>query len=380
MNTALRATALSDLLLSSSEYLRIMIKANLIGGSVGKWRSAKFVMKQNYINHIAFVLDASGSMSHIRDRVIQVFDQQVKDLAVKSKELDQETRVSVYKFSYAHKIECMIFDKDVLRLPSISSEYTVGGNTALIDATIKSIDDLQKTAQMYGDHAFLVFVLTDGGENDSRSGPSDLARKMQLPENWTIAALVPDAHGISAAKTCGFSSGNIMSWDVSASDSIEKVGATITSATANYMVARSKGIRGSTSLFQVDTSALSSKKVNEKLDALALTSFDIIVNSHSDNDIDIRTFAEKHTGKTYVKGSCYYELIKKEEIQPQKEICIRNKISGYVYAGQQARDLLGLPNHSVDVKPEAMSKFNIFVQSTSVNRKIKAGQTVLIRK
>jgi hypothetical protein len=68
---------------------------------------------QNYINHVALVLDASSSMSHLSRKVVDVADQQIAYLARRSRELDQETRVTVYVF--ADKVECVIYDKDVLR-------------------------------------------------------------------------------------------------------------------------------------------------------------------------------------------------------------------------------------------------------------------------
>ena len=120
---------------------------------------------QGLINHVALVLDASTSMSHLRNKVVQVADEQIAYLARRSKELDQETRVTVYVF--ADEAECVIYDKDVLRLPSISQYYQPGGMTALLSATLKSQRELAQTAQLYGDHSFLTFVLTDGQENAS---------------------------------------------------------------------------------------------------------------------------------------------------------------------------------------------------------------------
>jgi hypothetical protein len=40
--------------------------------------------------------------------------------------------------------------------------------------SLKSLDDLEQTATLYGDHAFLAFVLTDGQENSSRNAPATL--------------------------------------------------------------------------------------------------------------------------------------------------------------------------------------------------------------
>lgn len=333
-------------------------------------------MSTNYINHIAFVLDASGSMAQYRDAVIHVFDSQVKTLAKSSVDLDQETRVSIYTFSYAQRINNVVYDKDVMRLPSIAKSYQPDGGTALIDATIKAIDDLKKTATLYGDHAFLVYVLTDGVENDSRATAAALRDLLKgLPNNWTIAVLVPDATGVHHSKSVGFAPGNILQWDVS-EKGLEEAGEKISKATSFYMAARATGVRSTSNLFTVDTTNLKSETVNKKLDHLSPTQFHLLDVTKT---AEIRPFVES-AGLTYVKGKSFYQLTKKEEVQGYKEICIQNKISGYVYHGQQARDLLGLPATTVKVAPAAIDKFNIYIQSTSVNRKLMPGTKLLVLK
>lgn len=131
-------------------------------------------MINNYTNHIALVIDESSSMAGHAGQLIKVTDAQVAYLARRSQELDQETRVSVYMFS--NTVRCLIYEKDVLRLPSIAGLYRPHGRTALIDATLKSQEDLRQTATLYGDHAFLTFVLTDGEENESRRKPAELRK------------------------------------------------------------------------------------------------------------------------------------------------------------------------------------------------------------
>lgn len=82
--------------------------------------------------------------------------------------MDQETRVTVFQFDDV--VECLVYDKDVLRLPSLRNIYgPARANTALIDATIKAVNELKETPERYGDHAFLCYVLTDGQENASRA-------------------------------------------------------------------------------------------------------------------------------------------------------------------------------------------------------------------
>lgn len=334
-------------------------------------------MSQNNINHIAFVIDASSSMSHLSDDVVKVFDAQIQHLARRSKEVGQETRVSVYFFADRDSINCIIFDKDVLRLPSLAGLYTPYGNTALRDGVAKAIDDLETTSQIYGDHAFLVFAQTDGEENNSRISQSSFAQKLaRLPDNWTVAVLVPNASGVHEAKQAGFPADNIAVWNTSAKG-MSEVAKQMTESTEVFFQNRAKGIRGTRSLFKLDVSDLSSKKVNDNLDSLKAHEYHLV---SLKKDGTIRDVCEKITKADYVKGSAFYQLMKPETIQGYKKIIIRNKVSGYLYTGDKARKLLGLPDHELRLRPEDLGKFDIFVQSTSVNRRLIAGTDFIILK
>lgn len=333
-------------------------------------------MKPNYINHIALVLDASTSMRGHTSELIRVADAQIAYLALRSKELDQETRVSVYTFSYATDIQCVIFDKDVLRLPSIKEVYNPHGMTALVDATLKSQDDLSKTAQMYGDHAFLTFVLTDGMENDSRHSGTDLEKVLRnQAENWTVAVLVPDMRAKHDAKKFGFSADNIAIWDATSAHGIDEVGKTIRTATDNFMVSRASGVRGTKSVFTTGIDAVNKDTLKQAgLKPLPRDEYTVI---DVKQDGAIRETVEAN-GLVYQIGTAYYQLTKTETIQANKQIAIRNRHSGRYHVGQNARDLLGLGGDSVRVKPEHNPEFDIFVQSTSVNRKLIAGTRLLV--
>lgn len=327
------------------------------------------------INHIALVVDGSSSMDHLTSDVTKVADAQVAYLAQRSKELDQETRITVYTF--ADEVACVVYDKDVLRLPSIAKYYQPYGNTALIDATVLSQNDLSKTAQLYGDHAFLTFVITDGQENASRvHGPGDLTRKLETaPDNWTVAVLVPDARGVHEARRQGFFAGNIVEWDARSAKGVEAAGSVIRQATESFMTGRSKGVRGTRSLFSTGTDALNRNAVKAAgLTPLREGTYQLLNVIGVD---EIRPFVEAH-GHTYVSGRSYYQLTKREEIQVQKDVAIRNKKSGRVYVGAEARSMLGLPDMTVKVTPDSNPDFQVFVQSTSVNRKLVPGTKLLL--
>ena len=183
--------------------------------------------QQNYINHVAIVADGSYSMLYRTQDVVKVVDAQIAYLARRSTELDQETRITVYTFSSRNTANCLIYDKDVLRMSSIAGLYKPDGMTALIDATILSIDDLKLTPEKYGEHAFLIYVLTDGAENDSFSKPALLKDKIaQLPGHWTIAAFVPNQTGVFEAKKFGFPADNIAIWDATTAKGVSEAGET----------------------------------------------------------------------------------------------------------------------------------------------------------
>lgn len=329
----------------------------------------------NYINHVVLVLDASSSMSPHKNELIAVADGQVQYLARRSQELDQETRVSVYTFN--NTAQCLIYDKDVLRLPSIGSLYQPNGMTALIDASLLALNDLSKTATLYGDHAFLTFVLTDGQENRSRNKPQALKTHLAgLPDNWTVACLVPDQRSIFEAKSFGFYPENIGVWDAKTAAGVTEVGETIRRATESFMDARAKGVRGTRSLFSTGIDAVNVKTVHENLTPLRKSAYDIFPVHH---DAAIKEYVPTRTGKSYTVGKGYYQLTKTETIQAQKEIVIREKVTGEVYSGDAARDLIGLPRDlEVRVKPDANPEYDIFVQSTSVNRKLIKDTDVLV--
>ncbi len=93
----------------------------------------------------------------------------------------------------------------------------------------------------------------------------------------------------------------------------------------------------------------------------------------------IREFCEQKTKKPFLKGAAFYELIKPEkEVQDYKQIVIRDRTTGSVYAGANARHLLGLPDYgTVKLVPGDHSKYDVFVQSTSTNRKLTPHTRVL---
>lgn len=332
------------------------------------------MMISNYINHIALVVDKSGSMRRIANEVVRVFDREIDHLRTRSVELNQETRISVYLFD--DNIECLVFDMDVMRMKSLSGYYQTGNTTALIDATLRAITDMEKLPELYGDHAFLVYAMTDGENNVNNHRSSVLQKKINsLKDNWTTVCMVPNATGVHEAKKFGFPAPNISIWSTT-SEGVEQAGREFRSAMDSYMTGRSQGRRGTKDFFKVDMAGVKTSDIKKNLSELPTREYKIF---DVRKDEPISDFVVRWTKRDYVKGSSYYELTKPEVIQSYKEISIQNRHNGKVYAGLNARKILGLPDYEIKVSPGDYGDWRIFVQSTSVNRKLIGGTLLLLR-
>lgn len=331
--------------------------------------------EQNYINHVVIALDASGSMGRHKHQVLRVVDEQIKHLALRSQELDQETRITLYTFD--DRVTCAVYDKDVLRMPSLAQHYNTGGMTAMADATILALDDLAMTPEKYGSHSFLVFVVTDGLENaSSKANKQALPQRLEaLPDHWTVAALVPDVLAKREAVQFGFPPGNVAMWDATSAQGMQEVGTRFKAATDSFMTARTSGVRGTRSLFSTGADAVNTATVKAaNLVALSPSQYKLVP---VPRDAVIKDFVES-CGYRYQIGKGYYQLSKTETIQATKEIAVVDIKTDQVYTGPDARHLIGLPAMNVRVKPDHNPQYKIYVQSTSVNRKLIAGTRILI--
>jgi hypothetical protein len=96
----------------------------------------------------------------------------------------------------------------------------------------------------------------------------------------------------------------------------------------------------------------------------------------------IRDFVEDHFG-SYNIGKAFYELSKSETVQQSKQIAVLDSTTDRVYLGSNARSLIGLPIYGeCKVKPATgdNAKYKIFVQSTSVNRKLMPNTLLLYKR
>jgi hypothetical protein len=96
-----------------------------------------------------------------------------------------------------------------------------------------------------------------------------------------------------------------------------------------------------------------------------------------DKDCPIKNFVLEN-GLNFKVGRGFYEFTKTETIQGHKEIILQDRKSGDFFEGEKAREMLGLPiGETARIRPTALEKYAVFVQSTSANRKLIKGTKFL---
>jgi hypothetical protein len=329
------------------------------------------------VNHVIFVVDRSGSMSSIRRKVVSVFNSQLAALKKNAEATGQATFVSFYTF---HSLvdAPRFFALPIAKVPKLDAISTTGA-TALLDATGQALVDHQSLPGGALDNvSFIVLVLTDGYENHSRKYKSKIGsmiKSAQASGRWTLAFLTPKG-GEATLIRYGIPAGNIQAWSTSGSG-VQTMGQDLQRGLQTFYEARQKGERAVVGVFTTNLAQVSVDAVSASM----TDSTDAFVTIAVKSAAAIRPLVEAELGGKYQKGHGYYELTKPELVQEYKEIAIVDKSSGKIYAGDAARSHLGLPiGARIKVKPGDHGGFAIFVQSTSVNRKLVAGTSLLYKK
>lgn len=337
---------------------------------IGQFKPEEPKIEKKLVNHLIFLIDSSSSMHHLLKTVKTVFDKTFTEFQKLSSD-NQQINLSIYNFS--SNIDRTMYNKNI-KYANEELSFYASGLTKFRDCIVKAIDDHEHIKSTdTEDHSFLMYAITDGCDNISTHSIRDLSNRLvQLDDSWTVAALVPDVQSLHECKKAGIPSGNIQVWDTNSKTGFEEVGRRIASSYDSYSTSRSVGTRSVNNLFQVNTDKLTKNVIQSELDQVNGMLFD------AKTDVVIKDFVERSTGKTYVKGKAYYELAKTETIQSNKEIVIISNTDGKRYGGQNARDLLNLPDYAIKVKAGQFGDWKVYIQSTSVNRKIKEGTSVFI--
>jgi hypothetical protein len=334
------------------------------------------------VNHIALVIDKSGSMQSFNSsgwrpsKLVEQLNKQVDAIKLAAREQDQETTVSM--ISFGERVTDVFHFQHPEAVQRFVNFGTNEGSTRLYDGVLHAIRTLEKRANDSKNTSMLVIVLTDGIENASTSssyGFREAIANAQKTDRWSFAFMVPPGMTRSIT-TAGVPAGNVTEWEQT-ERGLEEVSEKTVVATRSYYQSRAAGSTSSASLY-TNPGDIKPATLKRALDDVSADFRRFKVTKEE----AISDFVSAHLGH-YPIGNAYYELTKPEKIQNHKKILIEDKVAKKIYGGDEARELLGIASGTgveVRVKPGNHGNYRIYVNSTSTNRKLVRGTDVLVQK
>lgn len=329
------------------------------------------------VNHFHILLDDSSSMEPLRNRAVDTLNANINAIRGGSIRSGQPATVSFTTFGA--DIRTRYFCEPVENLRKLdSSDYWPHGNTPLLDAVGLQVEKMLARKDSLDENVSFVFIIiTDGEENASKefhpTKLNELIARVQRTDRWSFAWLVPRGASKRLIQSYGIPDGNVREWDQT-DRGMAEASLSVTAGVGAYYDTRSAGGRSIKGFFQTNMNAVSDRAVRAKLTNIINKVKIVDINT----SIEIREFVEKVLKLPYSLGHAYYQLMKPEDVQHHKQVMLRSRKDGNIYGGQEARDVLGLPpNLDVKVRPGDHGDWDIFVQSTSVNRKLVPGTRLI---
>lgn len=332
--------------------------------------------------YIGISRDHSGSMRSIAHVANKDYNTKIEAIKQASLEHGQDTIVSVVECGYGSTrlVRRVVVNSAVTSLQPITKYIADGNGTPLFDSVGDLIEQFEASPDRDNPEvSFLVMAITDGQENASTKWrPATLAAKIKTltaTDRWTFVFRVPRGYSRTLV-SLGIPAGNILEWDQTERGTLVAAQSD-SEAFTEYFKGRSAGTTA-TAKFYTDLSNVTSKDVEAVLEDVS-DKIMIWPVSPKDDNAEIKPFVDSRLGKEMAKGASFYQLTKPERIvQDYKIILIRDKTTQAVYYGAAARKMLGFPNSgNVRLVPGDHGNFDIFIQSTSINRKLKAGSSLI---
>ncbi len=330
------------------------------------------------ITYVSIIVDESGSMHYYGDNVTEYYVQFLEDLSSNAKKNKQTVFVNVYFFnSSARRVATMLSPEEA---ESCIDQYYPNGSTALFDAIEMALNDVEMVSKQKNS-AVLIAVLTDGENNINDYKGKELS-KLLLKPNYTVAIQTPES-GRNRLLSLGISGDNIKIWDVKNRSSLGAGGQSVYANTVgltNYMATRGAGGQSVKSFYapvDVDLHAVKPSEIKRQCD-------DVTANFKAypvEKEVEIKPFYEAKTGREYQAGEAFFQLSKVEKVQSHKNIVVNKKGESVIWGGDNVRGLIGIPdNKDVRLNPKNLMDYNVFIESTSTNRKLVRGTKILVRK
>jgi hypothetical protein len=326
-------------------------------------------------NYIGFVNDHSGSMGGQLAIAAAADYNAISGAIVKAATTEmQDTIVSVVDIGGRGSTREVTFSNPHVLKPI--ARWNASGGTPLYQGLLDLIK-LHETAPDLNKEevSFVIFTTTDGEANYDDASTYKPQVKAKIAElartgRWTFVFRVPRG-ARRQVDDLGVPSENIQEWDTT-TEGMKVSTVQTQAAVTQFYTARSAGAKSSNTFYAqaaaVDTSKL--VDISPKVSVYQV--------GQGQMGILIRDFILTKRME-YLLGAAFYQLTKTESrVSPTKLILIREKSTGKVYAGNDARKMIGLDTvNNARLHPGDHGQYEIYIQSESWNRKLVEGSLVL---
>lgn len=328
-------------------------------------------------NVIGLSLDFSGSMNSISQAALRDYNSTIESIRSNSITTDIPTRVFVDRHSSLRADSYLyVYDQDVNHTVPMYDYNANGHNTRLWDSVNRLITEMQGSVFANDpDTSFIIMCITDGQDNASLISINKLMQKivdLQSTDRWSFIFRVPRGGYKNALVRLGIPSDNILEWETNSAGMNYSTNVTNDAYSAFYN-AKAQGAMNTRAFYTADLQNVSSQVIKSSLNDISKEVNILNVNG----TYQIRDFCQDVLGH-YMKGSAFYKLQETEKVQDYKKIAVVDKRNGKVYVGREARQLMSLPEQGeIKLKPGNTGDYDVYIQSTSVNRKLSPGDTIL---
>lgn len=335
-------------------------------------------------NYLGLSRDHSGSMRSIAHAAMRDYNDNLGVIKTAAATQNQDTIVSVVTIGVGHHaiVGREVVNSNISVLKPLTHYPADAGGTPMIESVFELIGILEQVPDAHKeDVSFLLVITTDGQETKARHRGRELAakiRQLQATDRWTFVFRVPKQGGVKELTQLGLMipGVNVYEWKTT-EEGVQTSSVHTQEAFTEYFTQRASGMKR-TSRFYANMEDVSVEEAQKNLiDVSAEVKFFDV--QASDAGELIRPFVEKTIGESMVRGGAFYQLVKLEpRVQANKRIAIREKTTGTVFSGDAARQMLALPTvGTVRLAPDELGEWDVFIQSTSVNRKLDANTQLM---
>lgn len=209
------------------------------------------------MNHVALILDSSGSMAAIEKETREAFNEQVATIKKDAKKGDMDYAVTLSTFATEPDVG-KIFAQPPSKIKKLGeADYNPGGYTAMLDAVAQTVLKMEKEIGDIADEntSVLVIILSDGLENNSKEhtyqSVAEIVKRLQGTSRWTFTYLGANQDLAQMQRALGLDPGNVKQF-ASTGAGVLRASAAVSVGTQSYFTGRRAGQARSKTFYKGD--------------------------------------------------------------------------------------------------------------------------------